>query len=91
MARKRREPAVALEEEEVNVDHQRCAACGGDCAPGTTTFTVVVVRDVPAIVCSQCGEDWIQEEVALKLEDVVEAARKRQAVVEVMTWPQIAA
>ena len=33
---------------------------------GKTTFTVdlgfgvVVVRDVPATVCSQCGADWIE-------------------------------
>ena len=40
-----------------------CPLCGGRKAPGTTTFTsdigsgVVVIRDVPATVCSQCGQN----------------------------------
>jgi len=27
-------------------------------------FGVVVVRDVPATVCSQCGADWIADAIA---------------------------
>jgi len=40
-----------------------CPWCGGTKRPGTTTFTaelgfgVVVVRDIPASVCSQCGAE----------------------------------
>lgn len=39
----------------------QCPLCGGTKAPGATTFTadfefgVVVVRRVPALVCSLCG------------------------------------
>ncbi|MFP4076877.1 MAG: type II toxin-antitoxin system MqsA family antitoxin, partial [Halochromatium sp.] len=45
--------------------------------PGQTTFTaelgfgVVVVRHVPAFVCDQCGEEWIQDPVAAALEALV--------------------
>ena len=48
----------------------RCALCGGPHEPGTTVFAVdlktgvVVVRGVPARVCSQCGEAWIEDAVA---------------------------
>lgn len=42
-----------------------CPVChGGHKQPGTTTFTVdlgfgvVVVCDVPALVCDLCGTDW---------------------------------
>ena len=75
----------------------QCPLCGGEKEPGTTTFTVdlkfgvVVVRDVPALVCSQCGEAWIEDPVAAKLEDIVADARRRQAVVEVTKWEQVAA
>jgi YgiT-type zinc finger domain-containing protein len=75
----------------------KCPLCGGEKEPGTTTFTVdlkfwvVVVRDVPALVCSQCGEAWIEDPVAAKLEDIVADARRRQAVVEVTKWEQVAA
>lgn len=78
-------------------DTGRCPLCGGEKETGTTTFTVdlksgvVVVRDVPALVCSRCGEAWIADPVAEKLESLVADARRRQAVVEVTQWNQIAA
>jgi YgiT-type zinc finger domain-containing protein len=78
-------------------DAGKCPLCGGEKEPGTTTFTVdlkfgvLVVRDVPALVCSQCGDAWIEDAVAAKLETVVADARRRQAVVEVTRWEQIAA
>jgi YgiT-type zinc finger domain-containing protein len=73
----------------------RCPLCGGDKQPGTTTFAVdlqcgvVVVRAVPAFVCVQCGDAWIDDPVAAKLKSVV-AARRKQALVEVMQSPQVA-
>lgn len=69
----------------------RCPLCGGQRKPGKTTFTVdlgfgvVVVRDVPATVCSQCGADWIADAVAAKLEWIVDDARKKHHTVEVTT------
>ena len=75
----------------------RCPLCGGEKQPGTTTFAVdfkfgvVVVRDVPALVCTKCGDAWIDDPVAAKLESVVGQARRKQAVVEVTQWQQVAA
>jgi len=68
-----------------------CPLCGGKKKLGTTTFTadlgfgVVVVRNVPATVCSQCGEDWIADAVAERIETLVEDARKKRLQVEVMS------
>ncbi len=68
---------------------EQCPLCGGKKMPGKTTFTVdlvfgvVVVRDVPATVCSQCGADWIDDEIAAKLEDIVNDARQKHHIVEV--------
>jgi YgiT-type zinc finger domain-containing protein len=67
----------------------RCPLCGGTKNTGKTTFTsdlgfgVVVVRDVPATVCSQCGADWIGDQVAGKIEEIINDARKRHHLVEV--------
>ncbi|MCF8090408.1 MAG: type II toxin-antitoxin system MqsA family antitoxin [Desulfotignum sp.] len=65
--------------------YQGCPMCGGDQHPGTTTFTVdrktvlVVVRNVPAIVCAQCGEAWIQDTISEELEKIItEASTKRR-------------
>ena len=60
-----------------------CAICGGEKVDSTTSFTVdfnngvVVVRDVPAKVCMQCGEEWISDEIASKLEGIVSVAKKQ--------------
>ena len=68
-----------------------CRLCGGMKNPGTTTFTaelgfgVVVIRNVPATVCAQCGEEWIVDEVARKIETLVDDARKKRLQVEVMS------
>ena len=81
----------------MNENFGRCPLCGGEKQPGTTTFAVdlkfgvVVVRDVPALVCTACGDAWIDDPVAAKLEGVVENARRKQAVVEVTRWQQVAA
>ena len=66
-----------------------CAVCGGTMEAGHTTFTaelgfgVVVVRDVPARVCPQCGTDWIADSQAAAVERIVEEARARHRQVEV--------
>lgn len=68
-----------------------CPVCGGGKKPGTTTFTadlgfgVVVIRNVPATVCSQCGADWISDEIARRIDAVVEEARRKQLEVEVVS------
>ena len=60
----------------------QCPLCGGPIEQGTTTFTadfgkgVVVVRNVPAEVCMQCGESWIADETGAQLENTVQSARE---------------
>ena len=78
-------------------NYGRCPLCGGEKKRGTTTFAVdlkfgvVVVRQVPALVCSKCGDAWIEDLVAARLEAVAAAAREKQTEVEVMQWYQVAA
>ncbi|MGB7415633.1 MAG: type II toxin-antitoxin system MqsA family antitoxin [Thermosynechococcaceae cyanobacterium] len=67
-----------------------CPFCKGDIAAGSTTFTadlgsgVVVVRHVPARVCQQCGEGWIQDSIAANLEKIVADAQTGGKVIEVI-------
>ncbi len=69
-----------------------CPVCGGTKIKGTTTFTVdlgfgvVVVRNVPALVCEQCDADWIADETAEHLENTVNDARQRRRQVEVTAY-----
>lgn len=74
-----------------------CPLCKGEKQQGKTTFTVdlgfgvVVIRDVPATVCSQCGADWISDDIAEKLETLVEEARSKHHQVEVISLLEDAA
>ena len=73
----------------MNNANAACPLCGGRKYDGTATFSadigsgVVVVRRVPATVCSQCGEEWISDETAEKLERIVDDARARRLHVEI--------
>ncbi len=70
-----------------------CPLCAGAKKSGITVFSVdlgfgvVMVRNVPATVCSQCGADWISDEVAQQLESIVEEAKLKHHQVEVSTFP----
>ncbi len=61
----------------------KCIACkNGSTKPGTVTVTVdkqttvVVIRDVPAEVCSTCGEEYIDADTMRNLEKLVLSAQK---------------
>ncbi|OLE64440.1 MAG: YgiT-type zinc finger domain-containing protein [Bacteroidetes bacterium 13_1_20CM_4_60_6] len=66
-----------------------CPMCGGKKTKGKTTFSadlgsgIVVVREVEATICSQCGEEWIDDATARQLEEIVNDARARRLQVEV--------
>lgn len=72
-----------------------CPLCKGTKKQGKTTFTVdlgfgvIVVRDVPATVCSQCGADWISDSIAEKLEKIVEEAKQKHHQLEVVSLSSI--
>ena len=70
-----------------------CALCGGTRRAGRVTHavdlgtTVVVVRNVQAEVCDQCGEPWLEDATVARLERIVHEARARGVQVEVMSLP----
>ena len=67
------------------------------CKHGTTTEglvtvtlnragTVVIVRDVPASVCRNCGEYYLDESVAAKVYAEADAAAARRTEVEILRY-----
>jgi len=68
----------------------RCPMCGGEKVPGKTIYSVdlgtgvVVVKNVPAEICRQCGEEWIAPETARRLEEIADKARVEGTEVEVV-------
>ena len=65
-----------------------CVVChNGETRPGTTTVTfhregrTLVVNEVPADVCENCGEAYVAEETTARLLEIAAAARRDQATV----------
>ena len=52
----------------------RCDLCGGELRPGHATLEIwrdsdlIVLRDIPADVCQQCGEAYLTAEISEKLD-----------------------
>jgi YgiT-type zinc finger domain-containing protein len=73
-----------------------CPLCGGSKQPGSTTCAVdvatgvVVVRGVPALICTKCGDAWIEDPAVARLETIVAEARRRNAMVDVTQWQEMA-
>ena len=71
----------------------RCVICRqAEARPGTTTVTLerdemtVVIKGVPALVCPNCGEDYLDEETAQRLWQEVEALDRAGTLVEVRQY-----
>jgi YgiT-type zinc finger domain-containing protein len=71
----------------------KCLICKqGETQPGYTTVTldragfVLVVRDVPAQVCANCGEAYMDEAVTARLLETAEDAAQVGAEVDVRRY-----
>jgi YgiT-type zinc finger domain-containing protein len=71
----------------------KCVICKtGDTAPGKATVTlerggaVVVVKDVPADVCENCGEYYLDAVTAARVRALGEAALAQNAEVGVLRF-----
>ena len=71
----------------------QCVICRhGTTQPGTFTVTlergatVIVIKDVPAEVCSQCGEYYLDEKTTGYAMNMAEQAVQRHAEVEILRY-----
>lgn len=70
-----------------------CVICdNGERKPGTTTVTLsgeattLVVRGVPADICDNCGEEYIDEKTARWLDHEAERAARERVEVEIRNY-----
>lgn len=71
----------------------QCVFCKtGETEPGTTTITldraksIVVIREVPADVCRQCGEAYLSTEVAQNVSGRADDAARKGVEVEIVRF-----
>ena len=71
----------------------KCVICKtGEISPGTVTVTlergptVLLIKEVPAQVCTQCGEYYLDEQTTRRLYEQAEKALERNAELEVLRY-----
>jgi YgiT-type zinc finger domain-containing protein len=69
-----------------------CALCRANLSNGKVNHIVdlgeriIIVKNVPANVCDQCGEYFVDNETAMKLEAIVDEAKKNKAEVFIVQY-----
>lgn len=69
-----------------------CPLCGGRLKMGKAVYaldlgsSLFVVRSVPARICDQCGEEWIGDQTAGRIERLVEETKRRKSELEVLAF-----
>jgi len=69
-----------------------CFMCKGSIEDKLSTFMVdvenciVIVKNVPSQVCSQCGETSYSDDVASRLENIVDTAREALTEISVVNF-----
>ena len=71
----------------------KCVICKiGETEPGKTTVTLerdnltIVIKEVPAQVCMNCGEDYVDDTVAGELLAIAEQIAKTGSQVDIMRY-----
>jgi YgiT-type zinc finger domain-containing protein len=71
----------------------KCVICkqgltqnGFACVTLHREHTTVVIKDVPAEICENCGEYYLSQDVTEKIQDLAEQAVKQGVEVEVLRY-----
>ncbi len=71
---------------------KRCPLCGGEMKDGITTIPflsgqrVTVIKDVPAELCSDCGESYMKSSVVDKIESLLDRLEELQSEMSVVHY-----
>jgi YgiT-type zinc finger domain-containing protein len=69
-----------------------CVACKANLGQGMINHIVdvegqiIIIKNVPAQVCSQCGEYYLEHQVAINLEHMIEDSKKTRAEVSIINY-----
>lgn len=76
-------------------NNKRCPLCGGRLKPGTATVpfllrhTVVLVKNVPGEICSNCNEPYASGRVTDQIVNLLSPLRTLQAEVLIVAYPEL--
>jgi len=71
---------------------KKCPICDGSFKKGMTTITIdsgdslIVLRNVPAMICSSCGEEYIEDNVLKEIEAKLSTQKEPKKEVEIYSY-----
>jgi len=71
---------------------EKCLMCKDDLEKGNVNHIVdpdnfiVIIKNVPAKVCKQCGEYYLEQKVALEIEKIIDNYRENVAEVIIINY-----
>lgn len=74
-----------------------CFFCKGDMKAATTTHVVdltsciVIIKNVPCVMCAQCGEVFYDDSVASRLEEIVGSLQSKHTEIAVVNYVNMVA
>lgn len=74
-----------------------CFTCNSEMKQSTTTHFVdlkkcmVIIKNVPCLECSQCGEKYYTDEVAERLDEIIETVSSMMTEIAVVEYSNSAA
>ena len=74
-----------------------CALCTGSLKKGMVNHIIdlgdgiIIIKNVLANVCNQCGEYYVDTQTAIKLEEIIEELRKNKAEVLIINYNEMVA
>jgi YgiT-type zinc finger domain-containing protein len=70
----------------------KCPTCGGAVKQGVTNLPIeletglLYFKHVPADICEQCDDVFIPDNIAAKIEEIVDAAKQQKVDIEVIDF-----
>lgn len=52
---------------------------------------IIIIKGVPANICNQCGEYFIENDIAMKIEKIIEEVTKNKIEILVLNYSEMAA
>ena len=75
----------------------KCPLCKGEMQKGKTSMPyetgknkLIVVKDVPALICEQCGESYIESSVLKRVEKILETVEKSGIILGFLEYQEAA-
>ena len=78
--------------DELKKDLGNCSICKGDLEIGNVNHIadldnfIIIIKNVPASVCKQCGEYYLEQNVALEIEKIIDNYRENAAEVIIINY-----